>query len=286
MKLFLSYSSANYSDVAQLQQALKTLGHDVWFAPERIYGGQCFAAEISRALKSSEALLLYATQSSVGNHKCEGSNEVKTELKIARESGMQILPLEVDGSLESGAGEGFDYLLKNYQWISLEAPLLAGQFDLAAKLIHDYLSKAPTNEGVILEQLKPIEQLLKDKQGKSALQLLNKIRLPSQFKDEITLLKVIATLQSVSLKMLSKHDADKVTSILLPLGIHQGSATALYLLAIISEHYYQKNCIANPTPGFCELRKLSAQSGRLKAKYIKMTNQLIPNYSSFLTRWR
>ncbi|USD39474.1 MULTISPECIES: toll/interleukin-1 receptor domain-containing protein [Ferrimonas] len=288
MHLFLSYSSADYDIAAPIQQALVHLGHTVWFAPQRIGAGQCFAAEISDAMKSAEALLLLASEHSVGNATRPGSNEVKTEIKMAREKGIAVIPLKVDASLDSGGATGFDYLLKNFQWVDIEAMLLSRRFDVIAQRIDGEIQGGlkPDFSG-FSAQLEEVETLLKAKRCNDARQVLNALRLPAEFNDELALLKIIAFLQGqTSIRRLSKRDADACVQRLADISQGAVAAPALYLQAILSENFYLANSIADGTAGFMALKLQAQPHGRLKAKYIKMTDGFPADGMGFVSRWR
>ena len=289
MKAFLSYSSADQEQVALLQQALMRYGHDVWFAPKDIRVGDCFASAISQALKQAEVFLLYATCHSVGNRHRQGSHEVKTELKIARERALPVIPINADGAIREGGGEGFDYLLKNYQYsLDVEAALSIHDYQHAASLINAQLlsKQAQVDTDCFDEQILHAERLLKTKQTLLASQYLAKLQLPEAYHESVMMLKVIARLQGKALKKRPKQEIDHCITLLASLTQAELQAPKLYLQALLSEHYYRKAGMADPTLGMAQLRTRASRVGRLKAKYIKMTEGLVTEQALFVSQWR
>lgn len=299
MKLFLSHRSINKESASLLAKALNDMGHEVWFAPKEIRAGKQFDVEIEIALQSTEAFILFATVESVGDESNVGSDEVKAEIKIARELGIPIIALDVDGRMtpgKGGVGLGFGYLLKNFQWMTnIEALLLLGNHASVATLINAELLQEDGKKYIELtqfsEHLSEAEQLLKNKQTDRVKQYLSKLQfpstLPSKLHGELQLLKVIAYLQGKTLKNISKSDADNCVKALQNILNNEELTTpSYYLQAILSEYSYRRNGIADTTSGLYSLKKKAQNGPRLKAKYIKMLDQLIPEHDQFLQRWR
>ncbi|WP_417348669.1 toll/interleukin-1 receptor domain-containing protein [Ferrimonas sp.] len=287
MRLFLSYSSRDFPLASAIVQGLDALGHSVWFAPEQIGASRCFATEISAAMKEAEVLLLLASRNSIGDAAHPGSAEVMTEIKMAREKKIPVVPLKVDASLECGGAEGFDYLLKNFQWLDLESMLAMEDHNAIAKLIDAALITGASADTQLFDhQLMEVEKLLRDKHWQKAKALLEALVMPADLRQQQELLKLVALLQSRPIKSLSKQQADWLVGRLTALAQGEHASVALYMLALISQGFYQANAIADATPGVANLKQQAQPLGRLKAKYIKMTDAILADSTAFATNWR
>ncbi len=289
MNLFLSYSSEDHSDVAALERALVNYGYSVWFAPKSIRSGDSFSDEIERALRNSDTFILFATSNSVGCGDLDGSPYVKDEIVWARNLGLPVLPIDVDGSLARGAGSGFGYLLTSYQNISDCGPSIkSSNFDYVAKVIDGHIKKKNVSLDLAYfnEKISEAEKLLKDKKMNQAYSYLSQFSFPTEYKDIVSTLKIIALLQSKPVKNLSKSDADKYVQQLSSLGSDNVMTVKLYVMAILSEFYYRRNAVADPTGGVLSLLERAREHDKLKAKYIKMTDGIIGNNSNFVSCWR
>ncbi|GAA4899402.1 toll/interleukin-1 receptor domain-containing protein [Ferrimonas pelagia] len=287
MRLFLSHSSQDHQVAAGLVAQLKALGHSVWFAPAKIQAGHCFASEISAAMREVEAFLLLASGRAIGSGHQLGSEEVKTELKMARERRIPVIPLKVDASLDGGGAQGFDYLLKNYQWLDLQPMLSVSHFADMALLIDAALNVRGNTANLPIESLiAQAEQRLRDKDWRRASALLEALAVPVERTGQHKLLLLIAKLQSQPIKRLTKSKADAIIAQLEGLSLGAEAAPGLYLQALLSEGFYRAQAIADPTPGFDALKHAAQGQGRLKAKYVTMTDTMLRNSTAFVTQWR
>jgi hypothetical protein len=294
VKLFISYSSVNFEQASHLTKHLINLGHDVWFAPEKINAGACFATEIDKALNSDiAAVLLFASRDAIGEkvngRNKYGSEEVKTEIKKTRSLGLRLIPLKVDTALNEPA-DGFSYLLTNYQWLDIVAAITDHNYEQAAASIDRRLAR-PDGQ-IDLEyykgQISSVEKWLKEKETERARKCIGLLDAPESLKSNIQLLKVISFLQHQKqpLKNLPKSKVDQCIMVLRKINNPEITAPTLYLQALLSKHYYSKNGITDPTIGYNNLALKAKNSERLKAKYILMTDQLILNNKEFSSDWR
>ena len=90
-KLFLSYSRKDTPKAHRLVQWLEREGHDVWRDEDDIGGGASFSAEIERALRDSDAVLVLWSADSVQ------SAWVRDEAAYGRDAG-KLIPLSLDGT--------------------------------------------------------------------------------------------------------------------------------------------------------------------------------------------
>ncbi len=288
MKLFISYSSNDRPQVEQLKNALVKLDHQVWFDQEGIGAGSFYAEEISKALHNNlDALLLFASQHSIGDSNNSGSNEVQTELSMAKDLGIPIIPLKVDRSLDVGGSHGFKYLLKNRQWLDIEAYLFSHNYDQIAAMVDKQLFKTHEyiDNSVFSDQLVSAEQLIKDKQFAQAIKFIDKLTLPPAFESERKILKLISILQAKTIKNLPKQHVDSYVQILNSIN-DEMFVPACFLKALLSECYYKKCGYADMTEGFMVLKHTAQPHGRLKAKYILMTDGVAPEQALLARNWR
>ena len=106
MSIFISYNSTDETYARTLYNALTNNGFDVWFAPESIKIGENFLSEIGRALSTAEEAKCQAERAEqVDQAQCfilllsknsMGSEWVMSELLMAKNRNMPILPLQID----------------------------------------------------------------------------------------------------------------------------------------------------------------------------------------------
>ena len=90
-KLFLSYSRKDEAKARRFSEWLEREGHDVWRDEDDIGGGASFSAEIEKALKDCDAVLVLWSADSVQ------SMWVRDEAGFARDAG-KLIPLSLDGT--------------------------------------------------------------------------------------------------------------------------------------------------------------------------------------------
>ena len=90
-KLFLSYSRKDDGKARRFSEWLEREGHDVWRDEDDIGGGASFSAEIEKALKDCDAVLVLWSADSVQ------SMWVRDEAGYARDAG-KLIPLSLDST--------------------------------------------------------------------------------------------------------------------------------------------------------------------------------------------
>ena len=90
-KLFLSYSRKDETRARRFTEWLEREGHDVWRDEDDIGGGASFSAEIEKALKDCDAVLVLWSADSVQ------SAWVRDEAGYGRDAG-KLIPLSLDGT--------------------------------------------------------------------------------------------------------------------------------------------------------------------------------------------
>ena len=108
--VFISYASADRDRVLPIVDRLEQAGVRVWIDREGIHGGANYALEITEALKSSAAILLMCSETSLT------SRNVKQEIALGWKYDRPYVPLLLEPVTIPGDVE---YWLEAAQWISL-----------------------------------------------------------------------------------------------------------------------------------------------------------------------
>lgn len=284
---FLSHSSHDLRAAELLVDELGRLEVKVWLAKYNLGGGQFYAAEIPPAIRSADAVLLLASQHSVGRLKSAlpGSKEVARELKLASDAKKLVIPVLLDTALKDGAADTFAYLLAERQYIDLTAVPGSARYEAACRSIADAIAgRPPTMPVADSDPLHQVEELLKKGQGKNALAVLPKPELGHTNLDRLLLLRTIACLQTQPLRDLGKATADLYASSLRALLDGPQAAPACYLLGVLSHCYYAAKAMHDPTGGLAAL-KLTAGS-KLAARDQNIIRPILPKDSGYELIWR
>lgn len=295
MKLFLSYSSKDETIALSIKRALDALGASVWFAPESIKAGKAFDEEIERALQNIDAFILLASCHSVGNKSLnmKGSSEVKSELKIARQNKFPIIPLNMDDSVYQ-SGDGFSYLLINYQNIDIQQDIKHHNFESLSyrltTIIRTTQQDEKTAQAMILNEweddLKHIERLLKETHySSSRLKPIAINTCPSPLKNKAELLNIIISLRQQNLTHLAVDDMEKYVHQLQQLIPTNMKTPTCYTLGLLSHYYYKHHALYDITGGIHFLKQ-KASGKSPEASYIQLIGNLSPNNDNFFIRWR
>ncbi|MDH3704456.1 MAG: toll/interleukin-1 receptor domain-containing protein [Acidimicrobiia bacterium] len=110
LELFLSYSSRDAKDASTVRSVLASAGHDIWVDSADIQVGDQWRARIVAGLEQADAMVVLLSRHSIE------SDDVLTEVQIARDQGQRILPLRLDGTELQG---GMLYALTGFQTIDL-----------------------------------------------------------------------------------------------------------------------------------------------------------------------
>src|SRR4029453_14102144 len=86
--LFLSYARDDVRRAERVAQALESAGHDVWWDRE-VHAGSRFSAEIDRALKAADLIIVLWSRSSID------SAWVHDEAAVGRDSG-RLVPVMIE----------------------------------------------------------------------------------------------------------------------------------------------------------------------------------------------
>ncbi|MCX7363686.1 MAG: toll/interleukin-1 receptor domain-containing protein [Alphaproteobacteria bacterium] len=110
--LFVSYARGDLTRVDQVVSEIEMMGRAVWIDRRGVIGGPGWAGQITRAVKSSRALVLMASPSAYASH------QVVRELYLAMNAKKQIIPIEIE---PAELPDELEYILAPYQRHVLEA---------------------------------------------------------------------------------------------------------------------------------------------------------------------
>ena len=130
-RVFLSYSRQDNSVAKGLAEAIGSAGHQIWW-DQQIHGGSLFVAQIDRALKDAEAVIVLWSDTSVE------SAWVQDEAAEGRDSG-RLIPVTLSGRK---APLGF----RQYQAIDLGEWNGRGQLPRLQELLHAIARTAGSEE--------------------------------------------------------------------------------------------------------------------------------------------
>ncbi len=276
-KLFLSYSSKDRALALSFKANLERLGHQVWFDQDKIAGGEHYAARIPKGLNDAELFLVLCTKNAMGDARVNyaGSTEVIKEIELALQFGCRVVPLKADDTPNAAFDSAYQYHMSTLQWIDICAAVAMNDYtDVIEKLMSS--SSSNPNESLDVQYLKQATTALKAANPEAALVILEHHHFQSDSKDEAQYLILMAKLQMKTFKRLSKSQADAFVASFTHLLYTNMASAAAYTLGAISRHYYQENFIVDATPGFNQLKAVGQSKGRVKAKYKKTVEPILP----------
>jgi len=128
-EIFISYSTKDKDLVFQITKKLEDAGLKIWIAPHDINTGIDYEDSIIEAIEKTNVFLLFISKNSLQ------SEDVKSELTLARSEGKQIVPFRLD---DSPLKSKFRYYLSSTQHISVDKKNLDDSID---KLVHEIKEK-------------------------------------------------------------------------------------------------------------------------------------------------
>jgi hypothetical protein len=289
-KIFISYSSKDREKVSHLKNALDSLNKfEVWFDQEAILPGGYYAKDITTAIRDVDIFLLITSENSIGNKPrgIIGSDEVATELALAKNNGALIIPIKLDNFwIDTTSHPEFEYLLSRSQW--LDAVYCQNQDDFldVAKRVDNAVSNGSFKfeYGQVLDE---IETLLKKGNFARAKSRLQNNVFPREADDRVLLISVVLTLKTQSIRNFSQKYIDTISQEISEITDPTVKHFSLYLLGVISQFFYRKNAIFDKTIGVENLKQqsLNLETGRLKAKYPMMVEHILPPDNGFALYW-
>ena len=292
-KVFLSYSSRDSEIATRFLQGLKKQGLDVWFAPEEIEGGRYYKEEISVALEKSVALILMASEASVG-HRGKNLSEsvyVRKEIELAEKEGKAILPVAIDETLptemESHAMRAS--LVDTQRAVDLsreavsESVCEAACVHLAGLVRRQSGNREPASE---TNYTALIEDALLKRDLDGAKRTVAFLKQSSQSSPHQALLAIVADLGD---RRLSRMDTSEVANIqkqMEQLMRDGDNALGLYLSAILDFTHYRHNALHNSGLRLKEAKCRAKALGGVKPRYRRLARILLNDKAtSFEQEW-
>ncbi len=110
-RLFISHANEDSAVVNLIVQYLEAHGVPCWIAARDIPPQAIYAEAITSAIQSASACAVIVSNAS------NASAAIKRELELASHHGRPFIPIRIDGA---EPGPGFDYYLRNTQWIDYQ----------------------------------------------------------------------------------------------------------------------------------------------------------------------
>ena len=110
-RLFISHANEDSAVVNLIVRYLEAHGVPCWIAGRDIPPQAIYAEAITSAIQSASACAVIVSNAS------NGSAAIKRELELASHHGRPFIPIRIDGA---EPGPGFDYYLRNTQWIDYQ----------------------------------------------------------------------------------------------------------------------------------------------------------------------
>ncbi|MDO6639365.1 toll/interleukin-1 receptor domain-containing protein [Shewanella sp. 5_MG-2023] len=285
-KIFVSYSTKDNDAANKIVEGIKLAGHDVWFAPDKILGGDNYAENIEQGIEQSELFVLLASKHAIGNKelKLEGSEEVANEIQLAKKHGLKIVPLKLDNSLIVGASGGNNYHFIRKQWIDVAAALESGDFDSVVEQIvttADSLTSKSIDEAYIEEA--ELALLVGDTQQAMDVMALHSFSKSNRSRAEFV--KLLAKLLKSGVKGLDIDKANTIATTLQRLRDSDIKPSATYLLAVLNEFCFRKNGFKTSIEPFNLLKDSVKTHETVPLKYRAIIDKLLPHESQFAVEW-
>ena len=288
MSLFFSYSSKDDSVARRVVNELKRSGIDIWFAPREIPGGSFYADKLVPSIRACEALLLLASRNSIGHARSglAGSRGVRREVILADQCEKRIVPLAIDDALVDGCEDGFRYMIAERQWVDLRPALSSGRFAEVCREVANALKEVGA-QGVptAASRLAQAEAMLKRRRHEQALTALPSGSLQAPELNRAILLQTIAQLQKRGVSSLTLSEAESLVSRLRGLCDTAEAPPALYLLAILSRHWFAARSMVDITGGYAALKRQAHRADRLRPADLNMIRPMLPSGSRIELDW-
>jgi len=284
--IFLSYSTKDSDSATKIVEGLKIAGHKVWFAPNKILGGENYAENIEEGIEQCELFVLLASKHSIGNKqlKIEASEEVGNEIELAKKYGLKQIPLKLDDSIVSGATGGNNYHLIRKQWIDVAVSLESGDF---TPIVEQIIAVADNIKTKSYDE-KYIEEAERDLilgNFERSISTLGKHSFSEKHISRVEFIRVLSILMSKGIKTLSIGDADDFTSKFQRLRHSNMASSSAYMLAILKKFCYEDKGFKNSIDDFLTLKASVKEYIPIEVKYRFIASKLLPPDSQFTLDW-
>ncbi|MEP1206079.1 MAG: toll/interleukin-1 receptor domain-containing protein [Rhizobiaceae bacterium] len=126
MRVFISHSSSDISEVRRLAHALEARGISCWFAPEEINFASDYAEQLMQGIESCDATIVVLSRASME------SRHVRREIEIADGMDHKFYPVRL---LDLILVQQLSYFLPSGQWIDLFEGDIKNRYDELASAI-------------------------------------------------------------------------------------------------------------------------------------------------------
>lgn len=284
--IFFSYSNKDSEAANKIVEGIKISGHHVWFAPDKILGGENYAKNIDEGIEQCDIFVLLASKNSVGNKslKVEPSSHVCKEIQLALDEGKVIIPLNLDDRTKAESTGKAKYLLSDIQYIEISVALAAGDLTPVVEEIissadkisiksqdEEYIEKAEI--ALVLGHFEQSSRLL----GKHS---YNKKNIP-----RVDFIKALSNLMRKGINNLSISDANELTSEFERLRHTNMASSSVYMLAILKVYCYQEKGFKNSIDAISTLKSSVKGDKHIDIKYRFVADGLLPIKSQFTVDW-
>ncbi len=288
-KVFISYSSKDREAVVELKGALeRKKKYQIWFDQVNISPGDYYARNIAEALSVIDVFILVVSQNSVGNRKSQisGSDEVSRELKLAEDNGALIIPVKIDDNwIDDTSHSEFKYLLSRSQWLEASDCQTQSDYDRVSDKIQEAVEKG--NFKFSFEHtLDEIEAYLKNGAFSKADALVRTTVFPNKARERLIILNGIIELKKQPIRKAKKEAVDSLVVQLQGISDKSLLPFSLYFRGVLSQFFYKRNALSDPTGGMLLLKQKAKTAGRLTAKHALIIEHILPDNSGFALSWR
>lgn len=146
--IFISYSSKNQVIADAIQARLESLHFKCWRDSDSLVPGENWASAIARVIPTVKVMIFIVTRDSMS------SLHVKREIRIASDSGVTIIPFNVDGIQLND--DFYKYYIADIQFYNVRDGNWANEIDSLVRLVKlNFASVRPKDEILhALEELK------------------------------------------------------------------------------------------------------------------------------------
>lgn len=128
-QVFICHASSDAALASRLVRSLEREGARCWLAPRDIAPGSEYADAIVGAIEASTVIVF------LFSHASDRSSHCRSELELAKNRSLPLIPVRLDGTLPSGATR---YFLSTTQWldaVSIEESVLCERLAVAIRLV-------------------------------------------------------------------------------------------------------------------------------------------------------
>ena len=287
-KVFVSYSSVDRPFVMELKAALESFSFDVWVDKESILPGQYYAGVIPKPIREADVFLLVMSASSIGDKKNNivGSEEVAKEVVLAQHSSAIKIPIALDDCWlkDNATHDEINYLLALSQCLDAKYCETTADYCNVALQIKNSLD----NKSFVfsyITTLKEIERLLQKGEFCKAKSRIEINLFPEVAADNVAIIDILISMSERKIRDFSKREVDIITDKLKHIKDPAFIPSALYVLGVLSQFYYDVNAISDPTGGVSALKVSASAFGEVNPRHRHAVSYMLPKPNQFSLLW-